>query len=289
MAKLELTKHHGLGNDFLILLDLEDRFALSVEMVRRICDRHRGVGADGLIRALPATAGPVARMELSNSDGSRAEMSGNGIRCLAQALAAAGLSTASEFQIETLAGTRGVSLRPGAAPEAVEVAVSMGAVEVSAFTDGELPGTEACRVSVGNPHLVLLLSEKGSADRVDRADRVDGVELSNTAGQIGGVDLRALGPVIESGFPGGINVEVVVPGPGEGEVSIGIWERGAGLTLGSGTGSTAAAAAARHWGLAGDRVLVNNPGGRLEVDLSGPEAIMTGEAVFIAKVEVPIT
>ena len=83
---MRLTKHHGLGNDFLVLLDLDDSHPVSPEMAVALCDRRTGLGADGLLRATPGTRGADVTMELFNADGSVAEMSGNGVRCLAQAV-----------------------------------------------------------------------------------------------------------------------------------------------------------------------------------------------------------
>ena len=113
MNVLTLSKHHGLGNDFLVLLDLADRTPIDAELARAVCDRRRGVGADGLIRATdcgdggPAGDEPVALLsfELRNADGSEAEMSGNGMRCLAQAALDAGAVPAGRpFVVVTPAG-----------------------------------------------------------------------------------------------------------------------------------------------------------------------------------------
>ncbi len=264
MATLAMTKHHGLGNDFLVLIDLEDRHHLTDQVVSGLCERHRGVGADGLIRVLPGSGGAAVSMELRNSDGSRAEMSGNGIRCLAQAVVDAGVVRERDFAVATDAGVRSVSVRGGGGRGVVEVIVEMGVVALDARVPAGLPGKLACEVSVGNPHLVLLFSD------------VEGLAPTD------------VGPVVNSMLEDDVNVELLAAGPAEGEVSIRIWERGAGETLASGTGSTAAAAAARHWGLTGDRVVVNNPGGRLAVDLSGTMAVLAGEAVHVARIEVDI-
>ncbi|MDP9386895.1 MAG: diaminopimelate epimerase, partial [Actinomycetota bacterium] len=91
MPILTLTKHHGLGNDFLVLVDLEGRHPVDAGLARALCDRHRGVGADGVIRVTAGTEGADVTMQLRNADGGLAEMSGNGIRCLAQAVVDAGV------------------------------------------------------------------------------------------------------------------------------------------------------------------------------------------------------
>jgi diaminopimelate epimerase len=141
MPVLTMTKHHGLGNDFLVLLDLDGHQAIDGTLARLVCDRHRGVGADGLIRAT-VDPGGTATMELYNADGSRAEMSGNGISCLAQALVASGAVPGPDVVIETDAGVRTVTLVDDLAT------VDMGEVVLKQDGDGLL-------VDVGNPHLVL--------------------------------------------------------------------------------------------------------------------------------------
>src|SRR5277367_4842126 len=106
--EFHLTKHHGAGNDFLVILDPDDRRPLSAAGVRVLCDRHRGIGADGVLRVMNGRAGAVLSMELRNADGGVAEMSGNGIRCLVQAAVDAGLVKPPTFTVSTLAGLRTV-------------------------------------------------------------------------------------------------------------------------------------------------------------------------------------
>src|SRR5437016_8463666 len=106
MPVLRLTKHHGQGNDFLVLLDPDGRQPLDATTARFLCDRRRGVGADGVIRATlvgPGDDGAALDMELRNADGGIAEMSGNGVRCLAQAAVDAGLASPPTFVVRTLA------------------------------------------------------------------------------------------------------------------------------------------------------------------------------------------
>lgn len=141
MSSLTLTKLHALGNDFLVLLDPDRAHVVDATLARALCDRSRGVGADGLIRATVQMDGS-ATMELYNADGSRAEMSGNGISCLAQALSDAGLVEAGPIAITTDAGLRTVRLEKG------QATVDMGHVVLKEEGDGFL-------VDVGNPHLVL--------------------------------------------------------------------------------------------------------------------------------------
>lgn len=264
-GRLRLTKHEGAGNDFLVLVDGDDAVHLTEAQVRVLCDRHRGVGADGFIRVRPGTDADVV-MELVNADGSRAEMSGNGIRCLAQAAVAAGLVVPPHFTVATDAGLRTVELRPGEGPGEAWAGVGMGAPVLGEEVPSPLPGTRGRRVDVGNPHLVLLGSGASEAQ------------------------VAVVGPRIERAHAGGVNVEFVVPGDRPDELVLRVWERGAGETRACGTGSVAAAAAARAWGLVGDRVLVHNPGGPLEVLLGpdGSEATLSGPVRRVADVEVDV-
>lgn len=261
-----LAKHHGLGNDFLVLIDLEAKTPVDAERARALCDRHRGVGADGVIRVTraggsPAEGSPTVTMELRNADGSQAEMSGNGIRCLAHAVVDAGvvdqaLASKRGFVVGTPSGPRSVVVLPGASPGEVGVRVTMGRVALGR-EDAGIPGWRARRVSMGNPHLVLLADDVGS------------------------LDVAGLAAPLERSH--GVNVEFVAPEAGE--LALRTWERGVGETLACGTGSVAAAAAARGWGLVEDEVAVRNPGGRLQVDLSSDEAVLCGPSQRVAAVE----
>jgi diaminopimelate epimerase len=275
MSVLRLTKHHGQGNDFLVLLDPEDRQPLDPATARFLCDRRRGVGADGVIRATraePGADGAALTMELRNADGGTAEMSGNGVRCLAQAAVDEGLASPPTFVVRTLAGPRTVTVHPGQDATTAEVIVDMGAAELGAeehdpMLEAMLPdgGWRARTVRVGNPHLVLL-----------------GADLD-------GVDVARAGNAAQAAHAGGINVELVTPGAAADELVLRVWERGVGETLACGTGSCAAAAAARAWGVVGDRVRVHNPGGTLEVGLNGTGVVLAGPVrrVFSAEVDIP--
>ncbi|HLG92074.1 MAG TPA: diaminopimelate epimerase, partial [Acidimicrobiales bacterium] len=256
---------HGLGNDFLVVVDLEDRHRLDPAAVRALCERHRGVGADGVIRVLAGRDGAVATMELRNSDGGEAEVSGNGLCCMAQALLDAELVDRPAFTIATAAGPRRVKVRPAFGPDAVEVSVGMGAVRVEEGEVAGLPGERACLVDAGNPHVVVLFPEVSS------------------------LVVSEVGPQIEMSLGGDINVELVAPGQGEGRLELRTWERGAGETLACGTGSCAAAVAARRWGLVGDKVAVANRGGELLVDTGGPEVVLTGGSERVARVSVSLS
>jgi diaminopimelate epimerase len=274
-----LTKHHGLGNDFLVLLGTgAELSAITPDHAVRWCDRHTGVGADGLLLGVTDDPEVDLVMTLFNADGSRAEMSGNGIRCLAQAevdrrdaLAAGG---PVELRIATDGGPRTVTVHAGPHAASVVAAVDMGPAgpgpdadraPADAVGDPVALAAEPRRsltVDMGNPHLVLLVEDPAKTD----AER--------------------FGPHWEAGYDAGINVHAVAPTAGAtDELDMAIWERGAGATLACGTGATAAAHAAHAWGLVGSRVTVHMPGGDVEVEV-GERMTLHGPSVRIATVEV---
>ena len=240
------TKHHGAGNDFLVLVDPDDRVRLDAAEVRALCDRRRGIGADGVIRVGRGSNGADLSMDLRNADGGTAEMSGNGIRCLAQAAVDAGLVAPPAFTVETAAGVRTVEYRPGPGPGEAWASVDMGSARLGPEETSELWDGPLRRVDVGNPHLVALGSDPAE------------------------VDVASLGPRFEGSVPGGVNVEFIAVGGRRDELVLRVWERGVGETLACGTGSVAAAAAAADWGLVDATVQVHNPGGTLEVVLGTP-------------------
>lgn len=264
-GEIALSKHHGAGNDFLVFPDLSGRRDFTAAEVRALCDRHRGVGADGLIRVLAGREGATLAMDLRNADGTEAQMSGNGIRCLVQAAVESGAVAEGTVKVHTLAGIRTVDFET-TGPGLGRAAVDMGPVYLGSEVDLEVEGLEKARLAdVGNPHLVLLCSSLR-----DETVRIEGARLQ------GLVD-------------GGVNVEFVSRGDaaaGPGVISVRVYERGVGETLACGTGACAAAAAARSWGVAGDVVDVSLPGGKLEVDMRGPEVTLRGTVRRIARVQV---
>jgi diaminopimelate epimerase len=147
---IQLTKHHGLGNDFLVMLGE----SADGDLARRLCDRHRGIGADGLIQVTRAGG---LRMVLFNADGSRAEMSGNGIRCLAQAVVDAGWAAEPSFTVATDAGDKRLDVGPDEGGVR-QVRVDMGTARVESLGEG------VATLDLGNPHEVRLVGEF-SADR----------------------------------------------------------------------------------------------------------------------------
>ena len=270
---ITLTKHHALGNDFLVVFHPPVPVGDLPALARGLCDRRRGVGADGLLVAESA-AGYAAQMVLYNADGSRAEMSGNGIRCFAQALAMRrGERTAPDFAdqlIRTDAGDRLVTLQPAEARDTILASVDMGGVGVLDEPAGW--DTLECHhdrpvahLSLGNPHSVVAV------------DDVDGV------------DLAALGSKLPQ-----VNLEIVAPGAAPHEVRMRVHERGVGVTEACGTGAAATAFAAAQWGLATPRdgkLTVVMDGGSATVTLDAPEpgrVTLTGPATYVATIEVVI-
>ncbi|MGO9198495.1 MAG: diaminopimelate epimerase [Acidimicrobiales bacterium] len=279
MTTVSLLKYHGLGNDFLIALDAGALTGdvtggeVDIELVRRLCDRRRGIGADGVIIARRPEGGGDAAMELRNADGGRAETSGNGLRCFALALYDSGAVESGTMLIETDGGMVTAEVGSRTSDDCADVRVSMGTAVVGRpVRPAPLLGEayEARCVEVGNPHLVLLGSSLEEIEEVDIAE---------------------IGRELERARPGGQNVEVVAP-DGAGGLELRVWERGVGLTEACGSGSVAAAAAARATGVVGDRARVRNPGGVVVVELTGspesPAAALVGPACRIAQVDVTL-
>lgn len=272
MSTTRLSKLHATGNDFLVHTG-----SLPPELAAHVCDRHRGVGADGLILLLPGAGDADCTMVLFNADGGRAEMSGNGMRCLAWAAVRAGLGDGKRLVVETGAGRRSVDLECDPAGDVVSAAVDMGAVT---FEPGEIPldapsafdlqatyhGVKyrGDAAGMGNPHLVLFVDDP-AATRV------------TTHGPALEVDDR---------FPNRTNVEFVkVTGPDE--ITMRVWERGVGETLSCGTGACAAAAVAHRRGLVGEHVMVKVPGGDLAVEV-GDTIRLGGTVVHVFDVDLDI-
>ena len=275
MTTLTLTKHHGLGNDFLVALADAETFPVGdgrdeslAGWARELCDRRRGVGADGVLVGTTAE-GFTARMVLYNADGSRAEMSGNGIRCFAQALARRD-GTLDDQRILTDAGERAVTLTATADVDTIDARVEMGDVgrldqPTGWDTLGCHPDRPVAHLSLGNPHSVVGVDE------------------------VAEVDLVALGVKVPH-----VNLEIVEPGPEANAIRMRVHERGAGITEACGTGACAAAYAARSWGLVPsghDDVVVHMDGGSAVVsfDQATPDrAVLTGPATYVATIEIEV-
>ncbi len=271
---MQFTKMHGIGNDFIILDAVRQYVGDPKALAIRLCDRHFGIGADGLILALPS-ARADARMRIFNSDGSEPEMCGNGIRCLGKFLYDSGLCQKLPMTVETLAGVltlemaveggvaRGVTVnmgKPRLSPGDIPVAASENAVTID--VEGR-PLRFFC-VSMGNPHAVTF-------------------DLFPD-----GEDLRRLGPLVERSplFPQRANVEFCrLDGTGGAQVQV--WERGVGPTLACGTGACAVLTAAACQGLLPRTAPIRLPGGTLTVRWDGDGCLyMTGpaETVFTGEI-----
>jgi len=276
---VKFVKMQGTGNDFVVVEDEAGEDALR-DLAVAVCDRHFGVGADGLLVALPSRRADI-RMRMFNPDGSEAEMCGNGIRCLAKYAVESGLAKATDHSvvIETLAGDLRCQLsgRPG---HIERVRVAMGRprlrpCDIPVLADGEGPvrdfalstehfdGRVTC-LSMGNPHAVYF-----------------------TQTPVDAIPLDVLGPEVEhhSVFPGRVNFEIVNL-LARGSVNVRVWERGAGLTLACGTGACAVGVAAQLAGVSDGTTSVRLPGGVLEIEWDGESDVyLTGPAVEVFRGE----
>lgn len=278
------TKGHGTGNDFVIIPDADGELDLTAAQVAVLCDRHFGIGADGVLRvvrsaALPEGAAALAEepaaewfMDYRNADGSIAEMCGNGIRVFAHYLVGAGLAViepGTTLPIGTRAGVRDVTA------SGTGYQVDLGRWRLSGDDPlAKARGLDVARpglgIDVGNPHVVVALASD---------EELDGLKLEYI-------------PELEPPLPSGANVEFVVPGEplvrdGIGHVRMRVFERGVGETLSCGTGVAAAALAVRYW--AGDRApdnwSVEVPGGTLGVRMfpaeDGEHVALSGPAQLV--------
>jgi diaminopimelate epimerase len=261
---MRFAKGHGTGNDFVVVPDPDDELDLTPELVRGLCDRHFGVGGDGVLRVVRSQTGDVEWfMDYRNADGSVAEMCGNGVRVFVRYLIEEGLAAGSEVAVATRAGTRVVRVEADG-----QYTVDMGSAVVLGVGQADAGGRvlTGLAISVGNPHLACVIDEP-----------VAGVDLSSP---------RLLGP---AELTSGANVEVVrIIGPRRAEMRV--HERGSGLTLSCGTGAVAAAvAAAASAGEWPDQLAtwtIQVPGGKLAVTPSVTASLLTGPADIVARGEI---
>lgn len=278
MTMLRFAKLHGTANDF-VYVDARDGFPGDpATLAQRLCDRHRGIGADGLI-LLHRSQTADCRMEIINIDGSPAEMCGNGIRGFAKFVRDRGYATAEPLRVETDAGVKTIQCGTEGG-KVTRVTVDMGTPEwdgrkIPVDADGEIvehPLTVAgttyavtC-VSMGNPHCVVFLPD------------------------VAGLDLPALGPQFEHHpfFPRRVNTEFIrVVSPER--LDMRVWERGAAETMACGTGACAAAVAAARTGRSARHVQVHLPGGVLEIEWRADDHIlMTGDAVEVFEGQIEV-
>jgi len=254
---VEFRKYHALGNDYAVFAGDTLGMPVDPERVRRICDRHFGLGADGVLLDVSPSEprGALAALRIFNPDGSEAEKSGNGLRIFARYLRDRGRVQSTErFRVATPGGEvecavsgdgRRVAVEMGRASfdaAAVPVRGERGEVLKRRLAAADGREVEYSAVTVGNPHCVVVVGDAREADA------------------------RALGPFLEvhPAFPSRTNVQLI-ESIGPHRIRIEIWERGAGYTLASGTSSCAAAAVACRLDLARSPVTVEMPGGEIEV------------------------
>ncbi len=283
---MRFTKLHGLGNDFLVVAagpGGAPEAAPAGDLARRICDRHTGVGADGLIFLSPEAGEPArSGFRIFNADGSEAEISGNGLRCAAAFLAWSGMITSPKVLFRTAAGERAGEVLSSRG-SLFEVRIGLGAPRLASkdipFDDGQVherildyPLSVIRRtfpvtcLSMGNPHCSLFFDALPSRG-----------------------EWRGLGAEIETHpfFPNRTNVEFVRVA-GRDEIEVLFWERGVGETLASGTGSAAAAAASVLKGLTERTVTVRTARGGLKVEWpEGGEILQTGPAEVVFSGDYP--
>ena len=255
---IPFVKASACGNDFLIL-DGEHAASTIAQLTRRLCDRHEGIGADG-VEWLYSAGDADIECRLINADGSAAEVSGNGTRCVAAHLVAR--SSKEQVAIRTGAGVKICKLTARRDPE-FEFATAMGKAEVKTELKLALASREVrgIPVSTGNPHFVMFVDDFGAG-------------------------WQALATEIQHNqyFPNGVNVEFVrVVGPSE--IEIRIFERGAGETMSSGTGSCASACAAIAKARVASPVTVRSPGGAQSVLWEGGQVTLQGPARLVGRGE----
>lgn len=271
---VNFTKMHGLGNDFIIVNLFTEPNSNYQRLSRELCDRRFGIGADGIILiAPPEGKDNQLKMVIYNSDGSEANMCGNGMRCFARYAYEKGLVSTPEFRVETRGGIIIPKVRV-VNGELSGVRVNMGkprfkAEEVPVKLEGEeiinheisIKGTayKINAISMGNPHCVIFCEDVNS------------------------IPLETVGPGIETDplFPSKVNVEFAQV-LNRREIRMRVWERGAGITLACGTGACATAIAAAKNGLTDREVTVHLPGGDLFIEWAEDGRVyMTGPAVYV--------
>ena len=273
---VKFTKMHGIGNDYVYINGFETTIEDPAELARKVSDRNFGIGSDGLILIQPPD-GPSShcRMEMYNADGSRGEMCGNGLRCVAKYVHDRGIVENTEVLVDTDAGVKKLLLETGADGKVSEVTVDMGAPglrrsEVPMDDGGD--GEEAAigiplevegfvfrltGVSMGNPHAVI---------RLDETRAPDGADLP----ELGHLALDEWGPRFENHpwFPQRVNTEFIMP-RSRTELDFRVWERGSGETLACGTGACAAVVAGVLNDWCDREAVVHLRGGDLRISWDG--------------------
>jgi diaminopimelate epimerase len=276
---MEFAKYEATGNDFIMIDGLADQGQLPPDLIRIMCDRRKGIGADGIIVMAKSTTSDL-RMRVYNADGSEAEMCGNGIRALFLFAMDRGVMSGRKIKVETGAGERLIEFADNCGDEKV-FTVDMGRpayryadIPMKGLPEAEAIGVkipldgrslEATCVSIGNPHCVVFVDDAAS------------------------YPVAELGPLVETHplFPQRTNVEFVEARDRE-RLVVRIWERGVGETLACGTGACASLVASKLNGKCGERATVMVPGGTLEVRWGQGSVFLTGPArhVYDGTIEV---
>lgn len=268
MSEMDFSKYEATENDFIMLDCTSGELHLSAEKVASLCDRHTGVGADGVIVMLLSARADIM-MRIFNADGSEAQMCGNGIRALFRFALDRGAAAGDRITVETASGLKTVLRTRGESGEdlfAVEMGapawtrpdVGMAGEEEAAKVTMELAEgavLSATRVSMGNPHCVIFVDDVGDYPVAD------------------------IGPIVENHalFGERTNVEFVRVVDEE-RLEVRVWERGVGETMACGTGACASLVAANLNGLTGRKAIVALPGGELEVEWLEEGVRLTGPA-----------
>lgn len=270
---MKFTKMQGLGNDYVYVNCFEEKVENPSEVAIRVSDRHFGIGSDGLILIKPSKVADF-EMEMYNADGSRGEMCGNGIRCVAKYVYDYGLTDKTDISVETLGGIKYLDLtvedgkvklvrvdmgRPELDPAKIPVVARWKAAVDEPIKVGDTTYRMTC-VSMGNPHAVVFV------------DDVDSLPIEK------------IGPLFENHgrFPRRVNTEFVKV-IDEKTAQMRVWERGSAETLACGTGACAVAVACSLNGLTGDEVTVKLLGGDLQIqwDKEKDTVFMTGPAEVV--------
>jgi diaminopimelate epimerase len=287
MASLEFTKMQGCGNDYIYVVATRARPADPAALSVRLSDRHFGIGADGLIMLAPSRRADI-RMEMYNADGSRGDMCGNGIRCLARMAWERGIARKNPIEVETDAGVKSVALLiedgrvSGATVDMGEPILEGREIPVAAAgriiaRELEVGGRreKITAVSMGNPHCIVFVSD-------DSVFRLDDHEFARLGRQFEN----------HSFFPRRVNTEFILP-VSRSHLRMRVWERGSGETLACGTGACAALVAAVLNDRAERRATVELRGGKLEIEWrerggGANHVFMTGDAVEVFRGEVEL-
>ena len=275
LRKIDFTKMHGAGNDYIYVNTLKCPIANPEELARLWSDRHKGIGGDGLVLIGPAEGDADFSMRIFNNDGSEARMCGNASRCIGKYLYEYGLTDSRTIRLSTLSGIKVLELHVGTDNKVESVTVDMDRPQLAvtsqlrtadgSLREGAVEATDGRTyigtfVSMGNPHFVVF---------VDDAERFD---------------VAAVGPTLEFApiFPERCNIEFATVRP-DGSIRMRVWERGSGITMACGTGACATAVAAALTGRTGRKSNIVMDGGTLSIEwrTADGRVMMTGPATRV--------